>query len=441
MTLQVSLTVNGRPIEAAVEPRTHLADFLRDVLHLTGTHLGCEHGVCGACTVLVDGAPTRSCIAYAVACDSADVRTIEGFDADPLMQALRHAFTRHHALQCGFCTPGMLITAHDIVRRIPGADEARVREELSGNLCRCTGYVGIVAAVRAVLAEPPARAEGTPASTAEPTTPFRDDGERLTASDPARRTLPGGSDTGVEVQVASIRLPEAPTRFGATASAPRTPARVENAPDPTSPDWAREAASADSHPRMPLHASNRSRTAGSRHKVVLAIAPDPLWRVLRDIPTVVRCLPGASLAGPPHAAPLALEMAVSIGPMRARFEGSANVVFDDRRRTVTVDGSGKDARSRSTGEGRIELAVVPDACDGSILHVRLHHALKGPLAQFSRSAVVDAVAEHILERFAANLASAAVDGNVDSESSVAGFRLAMVAVRRWLKRRLTRTDR
>jgi len=150
---QVTLTVNGRAVSAAVEPRQHLADFLREHLLLTGTHLGCEHGVCGACTLLVDGRPVRSCITWAVACDGADVRTIEGLDEDQVAAQLRAAFSRHHALQCGYCTPGMLITARDIVTRLPDADEARIREELSGNLCRCTGYVGIVNAIKAVLEE------------------------------------------------------------------------------------------------------------------------------------------------------------------------------------------------------------------------------------------------------------------------------------------------
>jgi carbon-monoxide dehydrogenase small subunit len=149
----IALTVNGRPVSGQVEPRTHLADFLRDHLLLTGTNLGCEHGVCGACTLWIDGAPARSCITYAVACDGADVRTIEGFEDDEVMAALREAFTAEHALQCGYCTPGMLATSRDIVLRLPDADEARVREELSGNLCRCTGYVGIVRAVMRVLAE------------------------------------------------------------------------------------------------------------------------------------------------------------------------------------------------------------------------------------------------------------------------------------------------
>jgi carbon-monoxide dehydrogenase small subunit len=143
--------VNGRRVEAEVEPRTSLADFLREREGLTGTNLGCEHGVCGACTLEIDGAPARSCIAYAVACDGAQVRTIEGFAEDRVMEALRQAFTAEHALQCGYCTPGMLVTARDIVLRLPDADEARIRLELSGNLCRCTGYVGIVRAIQRVL--------------------------------------------------------------------------------------------------------------------------------------------------------------------------------------------------------------------------------------------------------------------------------------------------
>ena len=119
--------VNGAPIEAQVEPRTHLADFVRESLGLTGTHLGCEHGVCGACTLEIDGAPVRGCITYAAACDGAEVRTIEGFADDPLMAALRAAFCEHHALQCGYCTPGMLITARDIVGRLPGSPWCELR--------------------------------------------------------------------------------------------------------------------------------------------------------------------------------------------------------------------------------------------------------------------------------------------------------------------------
>jgi len=150
---RIQLTVNGNAVSAEVDPRQHLADFLRENLLLTGTHIGCEHGVCGACTLLIDGEPARSCIAFAVACDGADVRTIEGLEDDAVMGRLRAAMSRHHGLQCGYCTPGMLVTARDIVTRLPAADASRVREELGGNLCRCTGYAGIVGAICAVLDE------------------------------------------------------------------------------------------------------------------------------------------------------------------------------------------------------------------------------------------------------------------------------------------------
>jgi carbon-monoxide dehydrogenase small subunit len=148
---QLILTVNGKQVSADVEPRTHLADFLREERGLTGTNIGCEQGVCGACTLMIDGTPMRSCIVYASSCNGAEVRSIEDFDNDPVMIELRAAFTAEHALQCGYCTPGMLATARDIVLRIPDADEARIRHELSGNLCRCTGYVGLVKAISRVL--------------------------------------------------------------------------------------------------------------------------------------------------------------------------------------------------------------------------------------------------------------------------------------------------
>ena len=149
--LQLQLRVNDEPVQLRCEPRTSLADALRKDLGLTGTHLSCEHGVCGACTVLIDGTPQRSCITLAASCDGASVTTIEGYADDPVMAELRQAFHTQHALQCGYCTPGMLCTARDIVLRLPGPDSERVRNELAGNICRCTGYVGIVNAIGLVL--------------------------------------------------------------------------------------------------------------------------------------------------------------------------------------------------------------------------------------------------------------------------------------------------
>jgi aerobic carbon-monoxide dehydrogenase small subunit len=145
-TVPVALTVNGVKHQVTVPARTSLADLLREQLDLTGTHLGCEHGVCGACTVLLDGAPVRSCITLAASCDGREIVTVEGL-AGPAAAALRAAFSAEHGLQCGFCTPGMLVSCVDLLQRYPDLTEETARLELSGNICRCTGYVGIVRAL------------------------------------------------------------------------------------------------------------------------------------------------------------------------------------------------------------------------------------------------------------------------------------------------------
>jgi carbon-monoxide dehydrogenase small subunit len=143
----IRLQINGAAVADDVPPRLSLADFLRERRNLTGTHLGCEHGVCGACTVLVDGEPARSCLILAVACEGREIRTIEGFADDAVMQTLRRNFHQHHALQCGYCTPAMLITARDLILRRRAGSEREIREGLAGNICRCTGYTNIVTAI------------------------------------------------------------------------------------------------------------------------------------------------------------------------------------------------------------------------------------------------------------------------------------------------------
>jgi carbon-monoxide dehydrogenase small subunit len=148
--LRVELVLNGEQRAFSVPPRWTLADALRDRLGATGTHLGCEHGVCGACTVLLDGKPVRSCLVLAAQAEGCTVETVEGLAAGGRLSKLQQAFHEHHALQCGFCTPGILMTATALLRDEPDASEERVREALAGNLCRCTGYAPIVAAVRAV---------------------------------------------------------------------------------------------------------------------------------------------------------------------------------------------------------------------------------------------------------------------------------------------------
>jgi len=145
--MSVRFEVNGKEVEVEVEPRLTLVDCLRHQLRLTGTHVGCEHGVCGACTIIVDGTAVRSCLMLAVQAEGSKIVTVEGLSNDDDLTPLQKSFRKHHALQCGFCTPGMITTAHALLSEEPDCDAARVREVLSGNLCRCTGYISIVEAV------------------------------------------------------------------------------------------------------------------------------------------------------------------------------------------------------------------------------------------------------------------------------------------------------
>jgi aerobic carbon-monoxide dehydrogenase small subunit len=149
MKMDIVVAVNGRKYQASVEPRQLLSDFLRDTLGLTGTHVGCEHGVCGACTILMNGDSVRSCLTLAVRADGMDIVTVEGLGTPDQLNALQNEFRDKHGLQCGFCTPGMLMTGMDLLKKYPLASDDEIREGLSGNLCRCTGYQNIVAAIRA----------------------------------------------------------------------------------------------------------------------------------------------------------------------------------------------------------------------------------------------------------------------------------------------------
>ncbi len=144
--MNINLKINGEPRDADVAPRTTLADCLRSTFRLTGTHLACEHGVCGACTVIVDGRAVRACLMLAVQADGSEVQTVEGLQTGTDLSPLQSAFRKHHALQCGFCTPGMLMTLHALLSDEPDASQERIRDVLSGNLCRCTGYIPIVEA-------------------------------------------------------------------------------------------------------------------------------------------------------------------------------------------------------------------------------------------------------------------------------------------------------
>lgn len=353
----VTLLINGKSIQKAVSDRTHLGDFLRDTVQLTGTHLGCEHGVCGACTVLLDGMPIRSCITYAVACEGRTITTIEGYAADPVMSRLRTAFTAHHALQCGYCTPGMLATARDIVLRLPEADENRVRIELAGNLCRCTGYMGIVSAILAVLKE------------------LREQ------PDPVVQKLRDETAQGVTVSVASSVAAQAFTSFEAK--------RIVS-------DVASASASASE--------KNMQEGKGTRVNASFEVpfAVEVVWSFMSDLKAVAGCLPGAQIDAQ---TPERVEgyIAIKFGPMAAKFKGSATIERDELKRSATLRGTGQDSlsQSRATGDVRYQLMALEVA--RTQVSVDLTYTLQGPLAQFSRSGLVQEFVRRMVADFGKNV--------------------------------------
>lgn len=344
----ISIQVNGRGFSRQAEPRMHLGDFLRDELRLTGTHLGCEHGVCGACTVLVNGQPTRSCITFAVACEGQEVTTIEGYDDDAVMQRLRPAFTRHHALQCGFCTPGMLTTARDIVLRLPHADEARVRLELSGNLCRCTGYQGIVDAILDVLQQ--------------------------------QRDAP---DTQIEKLRQTLSLPR-----NAALGPVTTPSLAQPPARSTAKPTADPVAGAEMAEVDPV-AMAKAKAKGNAIEVHFDVPypADQVWEFMGDLPAVASCLPGATIDSH-EGERVKGAIAIKFGPMSAAFAGAARLERDDVARRAVLRGAGQDSLSKSRTQGDITYRLEALTAGNTRVHVDMIYALQGPLAQFSRSGLV-----------------------------------------------------
>jgi carbon-monoxide dehydrogenase small subunit len=364
--MKVSLTVNGAAASADVEPRTNLVDFLREHLLLTGTHVGCEHGVCGACTILIDGEPARSCIAFVAACEGRAVHTIEGLVDDAIMAALRTAFSAEHALQCGYCTPGMLITARDIVRRLPDADDARVRLELAGNLCRCTGYVGIVRAVRRVL------------------------DLRLDVAAPAPEKIRVGT-------------------FGAA---------------PTVTQGA-----------VPRAAPTEAPPGGEQLVQTLRIGlpREAVWQAVCDPALIASCIPGARLTSVADGR-IAGEMAVALGPVQARFSGSAIVRYDQETFSGRIDGQGNDAAAASRLSARADFRVEADGAQASTIVLNVTYALRGALAQLGRGPVVKVLAAEIADTVARSL-EARLRGEParQAEQKLGGGSLMLRAIWRWLK--------
>ncbi|KJK10755.1 carbon monoxide dehydrogenase [Burkholderiaceae bacterium 16] len=356
----IALTINGRAAAGACAHRTHLGDFLRDGQGLTGTHLGCEHGVCGACTVLVDDKPVRSCITFASACAGSKVVTIEGYDDDAVMRELRAAFNKHHALQCGYCTPGMLATARDIVLRLPDADEATIRHELSGNLCRCTGYMGIVAAIRSVLEQ--------------------------------RRPQGGGAAQ-------------------ATMPAPR--AFVCFTPAADSAGEAQAVAAATDETERSADKKGWSRIDGG---FSVPFPVDEVWRFMADLPAVASCLPGAALTEQ-DGDRVKGHVAIKFGPMAARFNGAARLERDDQNRRGVLKGAGQDSLSNSKAAGDITYVLQAVSAGETEVLIDLQYSLQGPLAQFSRSGLVRDFVRRMMADFGKNVTRKMDPSLSDSERS------------------------
>ena len=394
----IGLTVNARAVTASVEPRTHLADFLRDNLNLTGTHLGCEHGVCGACTLLLDGMPARSCITYAVACDGARVTTIEGLDDDEITTELRAAFSREHALQCGYCTPGMLIAARDLVLRLPVSDEHSIRVGLSGNLCRCTGYVGIVRAVRAVIDQ--RRKRGV--------APVPGGGRQALG--------PAGSGNATNPAVSEIS--------GRTTTKAET--GDENGAVLVIPDFTPAKVFKD--------------------HFTVAYPPDKVFGMLGDVAQVAACLPGTSLTGVPTPERVEGLIRVKLGPISADFRGAARIERDAENLSGRIVGMGSDQRSRSSTQGEIRYQLVPiEQGTATRVELSIGYSLKGMLAQIARDGLVRDLAGRLTANFARNLdrhlSGAPVDGAMEGSQNLNGVSLLLDLLRRRAQKTIRRIIR
>jgi carbon-monoxide dehydrogenase small subunit len=397
--MPINLTINGQGFEELVEPRTHLADFLRDQLHLTATHIRCEQGVCGACTILIDGSPARSCITYAALCQGAEVVTLEGLENDPIIVSLRSAFSIEHGLQCGFCTPGMLMTARDIIRRLPDADEVLVRRELNGNLCRCTGYAGIARAICRVLEERRGVVDERP----ETSIAFK-------LGPVGARHLPGASTAEKKT------LPE---------SAPKPEVSVVD-----SKDLGKD-----------LGLGSRAANLETSLSFTVAHGADETWAALEDVENVARCMPGASLTEHSADGRLAGRVTVKIGPIATNFIGTGQIVRDAAARRGVLYGSGRDRLSGTTVRAEVSYAVSGESDTESRVDVTVRALLAGALAQFSRSSIVQDLVGRITAEFSRRLQQSLTDPEsiVPSETSLKATTLVLevlMARLRSLRRRI-----
>lgn len=333
-TLRVSFTVNGRPAEVDVAPRVTLSDALRDHLGLTGTHIGCEHGVCGMCTVIVDGDAARACLLLACQLEGAEIMTVEGLGKPDDLHPLQESFSRHHALQCGFCTPGMLMSAYDLLDHEPGVAQDELPEKMSGVLCRCTGYRHIMDAVSDVAQQNP---EGVPAPRNCGT------GQLLP------RSNTGGPGSSAEDELQS----RGPAEITLPSSQPTVTVSVEEHVQAT---------------------------------------PEEIWEVLQDTDRVARCLPGAELVEDFGNDRYLGRIRVALGPVKLSFVGDIHVTErDEQNRSIRAVAQAEDAAGGSV-QAAVALAAKPHE-GGSLLSADAELFMVGKIAQMGRSLAGDVSAD------------------------------------------------
>jgi carbon-monoxide dehydrogenase small subunit len=377
--IDVSFTVNGTPATIRVPARVHLADALRTHLGLSGTHLGCEHGVCGMCTVLIDGDAARACLVFAVQAEGADLVTVEGLGTRDAQHPLQQAFSHHHALQCGFCTPGFLMSSYDLLAHSPGGvDPETLPEELSGVICRCTGYRGIVAAVADV-------AEAFPEGVPEP-------------MNCARRTLVG--------------------RGGA---APATAAELDQ----------------DAGNAVPADVARPTGTPTFTVEVTrpLTSTIEDVWAVMDDVDRLARCLPGAEMTEDLGEDRYRGRAKVALGPVRLAFEGLARITerdADGHRLALLAQGADTGG-NRTAAEITLRASAQPDG--GTELRADAAVFLSGRIAQFGRALAGD-VSQRLFEQFADAVDETARTGTVpDAGTGPSALRLGVEAVLTAVRRR------
>lgn len=371
--VEVRLTVNGTLAVLALPPRHTLADALRDHLGLTGTHLGCEHGVCGMCTVMVDGEAARACLLFACQLDGSDVVTVEGLGRPDDLHPLQESFGRHHALQCGFCTPGFLMSSYDLLSHKPEVTDEELPEELSGVICRCTGYRNIVSAVAESRDQSGRLPE--PGNCARRALVGRSGGQAA--------GLPGGAEgssgeanSGAAVQDVEIVLP-------------------------------------DSDPTVAVEINTD-----------LEVSFEQVWQVLDDVHLLARCLPGAELTEDLGNERYTGRARVAVGPIKLSFTGVAHITEHDRETgRIRVFAQGQDTGGAQTQADITLVAVSTES--GTQLRADAAVYLTGRIAQFGRALAGD-ISRRMFEQFADNVKQAATSGQAPATSTGAPSALRLV---------------